>query len=257
MKKFAALTVALMLCLSLACPAFAADFVPSITYKGEPEMVPPVIEDLPEELQPEPDVTIIGVVRDEFETPEEYISSLVEKACLVVTPVAKAEESELIPEHESEVLLEVYRELSSGRMKLPYEGVEGYNGQNMVIRELLDVTWLCGEDNSDHDHPTEVAPEGVVFDVIFDLGVAPDDYITVMTYNDGKWTPIVEVENLGDGTVRCVFEHLCPVAVSVAQGGMAKATDSASTMPWMLVMAAALAAIVGIFVVLGKKEKKA
>ena len=49
MKKVICLLIVLMLCLSMAAPAFAAedDFVPSITYKPNPEIVPVEGEDKP------------------------------------------------------------------------------------------------------------------------------------------------------------------------------------------------------------------
>ena len=42
MKKIICFVVVLVMCLSLAAPAFATEngFVPSITYKPEPEIVP-------------------------------------------------------------------------------------------------------------------------------------------------------------------------------------------------------------------------
>ena len=61
MKKAITLALTLVRCMGLACPAFAADngFVPSITYKGAPDIV-----------APEGDGEIIGIVREEVK-PEE------------------------------------------------------------------------------------------------------------------------------------------------------------------------------------------
>ena len=245
MKKAITLALTLVLCMGLACPAFAADngFVPSITYKGSPDIV-----------APEGDGEIIGIVREEVK-PEE-VKSYVNRGCLVLTPVAEAETSEAIPQKAKEVLLEVYRELSSGRMKLPYDKVEGYNGEAMVIRELLDASWLCGGASYDHDHPTEVKPEGVVVELIFDLGVKPEDKLIVMTYGGGEWHEIVEVENKGDGTVRCVLEELGPIAISVAQPGAAAAAKQVNAMPWVVILVGAAAAAVALIVVFGKRKKQ-
>jgi len=243
MRKLIGLLLMLTLCICLACPAFAAEagFVPSITYKGEPDFVP--TED--SEGQP-----VIGIVREEE---KEDILSYVYNGCLLVTPVAEAEESKAIPQAAKETLLYVYEELSSGRMKLPYDKASNYKGEPMVIRELLDLSWLCGTPAFDHDHPTQVEPEGIVFQVTFDLGVQPTDKLIVMTYEDEEWEPIVETINNGDGTVTCVFEKAGAVAISIAQGAAAATGDAFNPTPWIIVMIAALAALVVVF---AKKAKK-
>lgn len=240
MKRAIALTLMLMLCLSFAVPAAAAEdsFVPSITYKGEPEIVP---------VEP----GIIGVVRE-----EDDIISYISEGCLLITPVSEAETSTLIPKEAANTLLYVYKALSGGEMQLPYEKVPGCDGRNMVILELVDATWLCGGENSDHDHPEEVAPKGVVFDITFDLGVAPDALVTVMTYKNEQWNPIVEVVNNGDGTVKCTFEDLCPVAFSVGDIATAPPKTLDSVMPWMFLMTASLAVLVVMFLSLRKKQAK-
>ena len=250
MKKAIMLVLTLVLCVGLACPAAAADngFVPSITYKGLPDVVPP---------EGGEGKVVIGIVREEKEKDEdEQILDFVDAGCLVLTPVAEAEESKAIPQKAKEILLEVYRELSSGRMKLPYDKAEDYNGEAMVIRELLDASWLCVTDAYDHNHEEQIEPEGIVFEITFDLGVKPEDKVVVMTYHDGEWEPIVEAENNGDGTLRCVFEKLGPIAISVAQPGTAAPQRSESILPWVLVMAGALAGAIVLIVVYGKRKKQ-
>lgn len=243
MRKAIAFGLMLMLCISLACPAFAAEngFVPSITYKGEPDIVP---------VEP----GIIGVVR---EAESDSVISHIYEGCLRITPVSEAETSQQLSGEAAQTLLYVYEELVSGRMTLPYDKVPGCDGRNMVILELVDASWLCGDGESDHDHPTEVAPEGIVFDITFDLGVASDALVTVMTYKDGEWNPIEEVVNNGDGTVKCTFEKLCPVAFSVGKLAVEspKTVDS-SIMPWMVVMIASLAALAVLFLSMRKKQAK-
>ena len=208
MNRVFAMILALVMCVALACPVFAAqeDFVPSITYKGEPELVP--VKD------PNGEDAVGTVYKVQAEDqPLSYIYD----GCLVITSVANVDASEEIPDTAAEQLKEVYNALTSGEMKLPYDKVEGYAGQDMTILELLDVSWLCGADASDHDHPTEVEPEGVVFDVTFRMGVSQFAKVVVMTYNNGQWNPIENVVNNGDGTVTCTFEHLCPVVFCVSQ----------------------------------------
>ena len=77
MKKIISLFIVLMLCLSLAAPAFAAEsaFVPSITYKPNPEIVP--VED-------ENGEEAIGVIRDANGEIVDYVYH----GCLLITPVA-------------------------------------------------------------------------------------------------------------------------------------------------------------------------
>lgn len=235
MKKVIVFALVLMLCVSLACPVSADGFVPSITYKGEPEIVPVVGK--------EPAIAVV------YEQEDEEIISYVYDGCLVITPVAEVDTSEEIPEAAAQELQMVYDALTAGTMELPYEKVEGYNGQEMVIRELFDASWLCGTEDSDHDHPAEVAPEGVVVDITFDLGVDLSDRVVVMTYIDDEWNPIVDVRNNGDGTVTCTFEELCPIAVSVVVDDNTpppQTGDSANVGLWVGVMLAAMAAFVGV-----------
>lgn len=253
MKRIVGSVLALVLIFALAVPVQAAEnqFVPSITYKGEPEIIPVMAEE----------ETVIGIVREETqekEAEDEKIISYIEDPCLVITPVAKAKTSEVIPEQAAETLLYVYEELNSGRMKLPYDKVEGCKPENMVILELLDGSWLCGGELYDHDHPTEVAPKGIVFDITFQLGVAADAKVIVMTYDDEskEWEPIVDVVNNGDGTVKCTFEHFCPIAISVEQPGTEQAPVQSSPMPWAALLGAAAAGIIAIILVLRKKQKK-
>ena len=249
MKKAITLLFVLALCLALSCPVFAAqdDFVPSITYKGEPEIVP--VED----PQGEP---AIGYTYEE--AAEKEIISYFYSGCLLITPVSKVDTSEQIPEAAAQELKYVYEALVSGEMALPYDKVPGCDGQDMVILELVDASWLCGTEDSDHDHPTEVEPEGVLFDITFDLGVSEFADVVVMTYKNDQWDPIEKVVNNGDGTVTCTFEHLCPVAFSVSQNytDTPPQTGDASNV-WILfvVMIAALAGIV-VVAVLGFRRKK-
>ena len=109
MKKVICLTLAVLICVSLAVTALANTFVPSITYKGSPDIV------------------------------SDY------EGCLRVTPVSKAK---TLPKAEEELLLKVYKELSDGTMVLPYDKVEGIDADKMVIRELLDVAFTCDHEHA-------------------------------------------------------------------------------------------------------------
>ncbi len=264
MKKIVALVLMLAMCLSMTAAVWAAedDFVPSITYKGEPE----IVEKEDEQGAPivEEDQPVIGtVVKQEAaqsgqvsaeEALKGEVLSRVLQECLLITPVSKVDTQEALPDEAAEALRYVYNELLSGNMKLPYEKVEGIQADEMVILELLDMTWLCGTPVSSHDHPTEVEPDGVVFEVTFKLGVSADADVVVMTYKNDEWSPIAGVTNNGDGTVTCVFEHLCPVAISVEQVEKdaidgAQTGDDANIGMWVGVMAAALFALLVLVIV--------
>lgn len=198
MKKIIACMAVLLLCASLFIPAAAAeDFTPSVTNKPAPEIVP----------IPTPDGgEAIGVICDA----EGKVLDYVMDDCLVVTAVADAATSTLIPDYAEELLLDVYAKLTSGEMTLPYEKHDSeLNTGNMVIRDLFDATFLCGE------HPEMLLPEGVVLKITFDLNVDADVEVYTMTYKNDQWDPIVETVNNGDGTVTCTFEGLCPVEFSV------------------------------------------
>ncbi len=228
MKKIICLLTVLLLTIALACPAFAAEsFVPSISEKEEPDIVVD-------------DEGVAGVIRGE----DGDILDKVEEGCLVITPISKAKTSTEIPEDAREELLYVYDELLNGDMTLPYEQ-DGLDPETMVIRDLIDASWLCEE------HPAMLEPEGVTIDLTFDIGVDADTKVYVYVYIDGVWTPVPVVNN-GDGTVTCTFEKICPIAFCVSAGtgtppvqtGDAFASQMNMWMVLMVVSAAALVAAV-------------
>ena len=235
MKKIFSVIVSLMMVLAMMCPAFAAEdtFVPSISEKEGPSLV----------VDDEGDV---GEVIDE----DGNVVGTVENECLVVTSIANVDESDKIPDAAAALLREVYQKLLSGEMVIPAEKL-GANLENdeIVIRELVDISWLCVE------HPEIVAPTGVVFQVTLDLGIGADETVYVMTYKNNEWNPIVSVVNNGDGTVTCTFEHLCPVAFIMAEDKDVPITSGALDMEvffWMIVMGVAAAAMVAVFALRGK-----
>ena len=277
MKKLVATILMMAMCMSMTQAVWAAedDFVPSITYKGEPEIVEkedetgaPIVEnDKPVigEVIKQDGVQIEDSDGDGWMDAEEALQgeklSNVMQDCLLITPVSKVETQEALPDEAAEELKYVYEELSQGDMKLPYEKVEDVKAEEMVILELLDLTWLCGTEVSDHDHPTEVEPEGVVFDVTFKLGVSADAKVVVMTYKNGEWNPIAGVTNNGDGTVTCVFEHLCPVAISVEQAEKdaidnTQTGDDANIGLWVGVMVVALVGLLALVIVYRRQSTK-
>lgn len=267
MKKAILLFTLLAVCVGMVLPAYAAGsaFTPSVSYKGEPDLVGTEVT-IPGESAP---VEIIGAVRDTAKTPstpdeskdpaerEDFVC-YVHPDCIVVTPVSKAKTSDKIPAEAAAELLDVYEKLTNGSMKLPYDQVPGIKAENMVIIELLDVSWLCGIPTGD-DHPTILEPEGIVFDLTFDLGVAVDAKLVVMSYHDGQWAPIAAVENNRDGTVTCTFEHLCPVAIAIENAepeeGPSQTGDTTPIGLWIAVMVIALTALVLLAVISLRKKK--
>lgn len=253
MKKIVCLLTVLVLCMGLAVPAFAAenDFVPSITYKPNPEIVP--VPDAPEE-------DTIGVIRNKDGEIIDYVG----RDCLMVTPIAHVwdEEIEVAPVVE-ELLLFVYGALNDGSMTIPYEKHEAdLNADNMVIRDLFDAKWVCEE------HRKMVEEEGVTFEITFDLGVVADAEIFVMTYDEKteEWDPIVKTVNNGDGTVTCTFEHLCAIEFSMPIAAApsapsenvepgANTTSWCHLLPWFILLLLAIIAIIVIIIAKKKKEK--
>lgn len=242
MKKLIALLTVLMICISLAVPAAAAEkgFVPSISYKPAPEIVPVT----------DPDGNpAIAVLRDA----DGNIIAYITENCLVITSVSEAETSTEIPEDAAALLLELYQKLLSGDMTLPYDKLDGNpDGQNMIIRDLFDASWLCA------DHPELLAQDGVTMDIIFDLGVEAKRDVYGMVYLDGQWVPTVKCVNNGDGTVTCTFDELCPIVFAVeGSSDSSKTGDVDNTIWWTLAAVAALAAIVVLTVIYRRSTKKA
>lgn len=246
MRKVLCVLTVLVLCVSMVLPAFAAEngFVPSITYKPNPELVEVIGEDGNE---------YIGVVRNE----DGEIISYLDMECLRITPIAHVWDEEMdVPEDVEQLLLMVYEALNTDAMEIPYEKHNAnLDPDNMVIRDLFDARWSC------EDHPKMLLPEGVVLELTFDLGVVADAEIFVQTYDEDtkEWSPIVKAVNNGDGTVTCTFEHLCAIAFSMplAKASAAAVTEVAETpnvLPWVIILIASACAVVGFIVVKSKKK---
>lgn len=252
MKKIIACLVALMICATMVLPAVAAEdtFTPSVTNKPAPEIVP--VED--EDGNP----ALAEVVRG-----DEVIGYVYED-CLVITSVADALTSTEIPDAARTLLLNVYDKLMKDEMKIPYDLFNaGLKADKMAIRDLFDISFLCGDGSMAIDHPEILEPEGVVLRLTFDLGVGANDKVFTSIYKNEAWGPIVSTINNGDGTVTCTFEHLCPVAFSVETADEGDDPITPTGDPegeklglWITVAAASLVAVVALVTVYVIKSKK-
>lgn len=202
MKKLISLFLALVMCLSVCGVAYAAedDFVPSISYKDAPELVTGKDAE---------GRTTIGAICD---AAGNVIGDIYYEDCLVITSIAQAlrDVETGIPDDNESLLEKLYKEILDGTAVLPFE-----NPDEMVVIQLIDATFLCAGAETEEDHPEILEPDGIRIELTFDLGVGADVPVQVMTYKNNQWGDIHDVINNGDGTVTCVFEHLCPIAFAV------------------------------------------
>lgn len=255
MKKVVCVFIALLLCFSLLTPAFAAEgFVPSISYKDGPSLVTEEHEDHGSVAAWLVDTTKVDV--EEMEHLEHVLEDH-----LYVTPISVAdnvdvpEEYKAAVEANAKVLKEVYKKLAEGKESLPLEKFGEDAPKNPVIRELFDVTLV-------HDDQLNrlVDGEDVGVKLKFNLGIKAGDKVFIMSYQNGKWDPAVDIVNNGDGTVTCVLPHLCPVAV-VVEGEESvtpeppQTSDESNNLMWLWILLAVLCAF-AIIIIAAKSRKK-
>jgi len=250
MKRVVSLVIAMVLCFSLSCMVSADEFVQSITDKGAPEIVP--VKD------PEGN-DAIGEILDENGNVIGYLY----EDCLLITPVSQAKSSTLIPDDAEKMLLDVYDKLVAGTMNLPYEKFNAnLDPAKMVIKDLFDVSWLCGdnaEENFDEEHPDHeeiVAPKGITVRITFDLDVDEFANVYCMSFKNGAWNPVVSCVNNGNGTVTAVFEDFCPVAFSVGSGTVtppSQTGDPSTPVLWIILMSVSVVAL-GAVLVLSRRK---
>lgn len=200
MKKILCCLWALLLCVSLAMPAFGTGFVPSVSRPEKPP-VQNVILITPEKPE-DPE-------NPEEETRPEHREEV--EICVIISTVKEAKEKLTdITQDERDLLVEVYESVVSGIMQLPIPG-------SYVVSQILDVSWrnsACVE-NVEHTHQEELEREETVLMAQFDLAVEAGVEVVVMVYHEDQWKPVKSVTNNGDGTVICEFEHIGPVAFCV------------------------------------------
>ena len=182
MKKLVCIFAMLALCLSLVCPAFAAEdtFVPSISYKDGPE---------------------ITAVDENYDIRH-----------LVVTSIKAArDKSTDITQEDRDLLLSLYEQLLSGGMKLPMSS----DVQTYVIRDLVHVGFTVDCLESGDGHEEKLDQKNATLAVTFRLGIDANTNMIVMSYIQGQWVPVENVVNHGDGTLSCELEDVGPVAFVV------------------------------------------
>lgn len=231
MKKIICMLTVLVLCLCMSVAAFADEFVPSISYKDGPRIV--------RAEQDDKDVT----------------------DCLVVSTVQEAEDQVTdITQYDRDLLLEVYEKLMTGEMTLPLE-------KEYVIRDLVDVSYKyenCRTQESHGNKPEALKEVGKTLTITFDMDLAKDEKIIVLTYienpkartTEGEWVPAENVVNNGDGTLTVEFEDICPVAFVVERTADVPVTGDAfrNNIVWIAVALVASAAGIVALIVLNKKK---
>jgi len=245
MRRIISLLIVLVLCLSLAAPAFATEngFVPSITYKPEPEIIP---------VKDEKGEDAIGVIRNEDGEVVDYVYH----GCFRITPIAHVWDEEIeVPDYIEELLIYVYEGLNDGSLPIDYEKFNAnLNPADMVIRDLFDIRWYCDE------HRALLEQKGNTLDIIFDLGVVSEAQIFVASFDENTkdWTPIVKTVNNGDGTVTCTFDHFCAMSFSMPLAGTTVPVDDAEpAFPWIWIIILVLAVVTFVVIVVIKNKKKA
>lgn len=215
MKRVLCLVIAMMLAVTMACSVFAAEtasddnFVPSISYKDHPDIVPYKNADGEE---------VLGEVIVDGDTVSHF-----DDECILVTSIYEALNDSDVPDDVKEELLKVYYALLDDTMEIPYDKInKRFKPEYMTVRDLFDVRWLCDE----HEEMDDMADRHI--SMTFHLGVTNDANVYAMVYNGEEWVPAISVVNNGDGTVTCVFEDVGIVAFSVI--------DEANMPLWMTSM---------------------
>lgn len=229
MKRTVAVLLVVMLLMSLAVPAGAEDFVPSISYKDHPE--------------------VLGT--SELTDKDGKTEEKLDEPCLVITPVADAaDKPEKDRTEEEKLLVELYEQLEDGSMKIPFDEELG----DMVIRDLISVDLVC-----DDGHMEKLKTPETFLKITFDLGVSADTEVTVMAYINDQWVPLAGVTNNGDGTVTMILDDLCPLAFCVSADTLAPIPSTGDTAGqslifWLIMLVASAAAMVLLLTKCGKRH---
>lgn len=226
MKKVVALLLVLVMCVGLTVPAFASEFVPSISYKDHPDVIGGAI------------VNKNGDVIEELDWEQ-----------IIIIPVSKTDDFEEKYPAECDELEDTYEKLKNGKMEIPYELVDkDIDSDSMVIRDLFYI--LMEDENGRKD-----LEENTSLKVTLDPDVDASTSVVVMVYYDGQWHP-ADVTNNGDGTVTIVLDHLGIVSFSVPTGSSkppVQTGDPADVMLWVVLLVVSAAALGGVLILRRKQ----
>lgn len=244
MKRLLATILAIIMIFAMALSTSAAQFVSSITNKGAPELV--VIDTVDGK-------DVVGFITgpDGNKLSTEYLE------CLVISSITEALSGADLPEGVTDELIKIYNELKDGAKIsdlcpalteiVKEKWGEDKNVDDLVIKDLFDITEYC-------DDIPEHLDNGAVLDLTFDLGIGKGTFITAMVYVDGKWVPVKDCINNGDGTVTVKFDQIGPVAFLVPGSGQNMdvvspiTSDASGIILWSTVMIIALGAIFALVI---------
>lgn len=253
MKKLIALLVSVVLVFTLAVSASAVEFVPSIENKGAPELV--VIDRIDGK-------DVVGFITgpDGNRLSTEYLD------CLKVSSLLEALTDPNLKQEIKDELKKVYEELSKSDTKLSdvCEGLDKFvkdkwnkdkTANDLVVKDLFHINDLCG------DISKFLPEEGSTLDLTFDLGIGKNVFVAAMVFADGKWQPVSDVVNNGDGTITVTFDKICPVAFMVPSSQLNSSTTSPTTgdmtpvFVWGGVMLASIVMMAALLIYRSKKVK--
>lgn len=278
MKKFIVALLIVTLCVAMVCPALAAEsFTPSVTYKPAPELTGPTDDTGMNVGQLMKDGEIVAKLY--FIDGNLFVMGSAVHAdgvdhdhpCLIVTPYSEIPEAQDVPEEDKSLIQWVYEQILAQGMSF-LENCAGLNAhiasvlgegktvQDLVVKDLFEVTVLCDELEE------WLEPSGTVICLDFDLNLAPGTFVEVVAYKGGEWRRIEDVEVLDNGHVVCnTFENFCPIAILVSNEQLAETgaveavnTGDMSNMGlWIAVAGVSLVTVVAIVIAACKTKKAA
>ena len=241
MKRLLTLALAIILMLTLTVSASAAQFVESITNKGAPQLI------IKDQINGK---DVVGFITN----PEGEQVSPVYLECFEIFAVADALNNADIPADAKDDLKKVYDELSKSDTKISdvcpdlndivkKDWSKDKTADELVVKDLFYIKQNC-------THDLHKLENGNTVDLTFKVSIDNGVFITAMVYVDGKWVPVNNCVNNGDGSVTVTFSQICPVAFlvpgnSIVDGDTVSpaTSDVSGVITWSIVMAASLAVI--------------